>query len=59
MKIKKKALRIRVGSIIIKDEKILLIAHKKNNHIYWLIPGGGVNFGETLEDALKREKYFK
>ena len=48
-------LRIRVGSIIINDNKILLIAHKKDGEIYWLIPGGGVDFGESLEDALKRE----
>ena len=48
-------LRIRVGSIILKKDKILLIAHEKDREIYWLIPGGGVDFGESLEDALKRE----
>ena len=48
-------LRIRVGSIILREDKILLIAHKKNGEIYWLIPGGGVDFGESLEEALKRE----
>jgi len=34
---------------------MLLIAHQKDGAVYWLIPGGGVAFGESLEDALKRE----
>ena len=52
---RRKSLRIRVSAILIKDGKILLIAHKKNNDVYWLLPGGGVNFGESLKHALKRE----
>lgn len=50
-----KNIRIRVSGIIIEDNKILLIAHKKNNKTYWLLPGGGVEFGESLKDALERE----
>lgn len=50
-----KKVRIRVAAIIIEDSKILMVAHKKKDRIYWLPPGGGVNFGESLEDALKRE----
>ncbi len=50
-----RAIRIRVASVILKKDKILLIAHKKNDNIYWLLPGGGVKFGESLEEALKRE----
>lgn len=47
--------RVRVAGIIIDDNKLLLIAHKKNDSIYWLLPGGGVDYGESLEEALKRE----
>ncbi len=47
--------RIRVAAILIENEKVLLVAHKKKSNIYWLLPGGGVNFGESLNDALKRE----
>jgi len=50
-----KRLRVRVAGIIIEDGKILLIAHKKKKDVYWLLPGGGVDFGESLEEALKRE----
>lgn len=48
-------IRIRVGALIFEEGRALLIAHKKDNHIYWLMPGGGVDFGEPLPEALKRE----
>ena len=50
-------IRIRVGAILIEKDKILLIAHKKKDDIYWLLPGGGVKYGESLEQALKRELF--
>lgn len=55
MNFRRGTLRIRVAAIIIREGKILLVAHKKNNNIYWLLPGGGVHFGESLKEALKRE----
>ncbi len=50
-----KTVRIRVAGILIENGKILLIAHRKKKQVYWLLPGGGVDFGESLEDALIRE----
>ena len=47
--------RIRVAGILISGDGVLLIAHKKNDDIYWLLPGGGVDYGETLDEALERE----
>ena len=50
-----KNLRVRVSCLLLKRKKILLISHIKEGNIYWLLPGGGVNFGESLDEALKRE----
>lgn len=50
-----KHIRNRAAAIIIDQEKILLVEHEKDGRKYWLLPGGGVEFGETLEQALIRE----
>ena len=47
--------RIRVAGILIEDNKILLIQPHKNDKKYWLIPGGGNDWGETTKEALIRE----
>lgn len=51
--------RITVVGIIKKGNKILLGRKPKDIGPYpntWVIPGGGINFGEeTVEDALRRE----
>lgn len=47
--------RIRVAGILIENDKILLIEHKKEDKRYWLIPGGGVEWGESTAEALSRE----
>lgn len=44
-----------VRGVVIKDKKILLIYRFKNGAEYWVVPGGGVEEGETLEEALRRE----
>jgi len=49
--------RVRVAGILITEDGVLLIAHKKNNDVYWLLPGGGVDYGESLSEALIREFY--
>lgn len=45
----------RVTAVIIQDCKLLLIHRFKDGSEYWTIPGGGVEEGEDLETALKRE----
>ena len=35
--------------------QILLCRHEKPGKEYWLLPGGGVDAGESLIDALRRE----
>jgi len=47
--------RVRVAALIQADGKVVLVRHKAGDHRYHLLPGGGVDFGETLEDALVRE----
>jgi ADP-ribose pyrophosphatase YjhB (NUDIX family) len=48
--------RIRVSAILRWSDRILLCRHEKPGRgEYWLLPGGGVNSGESLVDALYRE----
>src|SRR4051812_49732309 len=47
--------RIRVSAILRWKEQVLLCRHEKPGKEYWLLPGGGVNSGESLVDALHRE----
>jgi ADP-ribose pyrophosphatase YjhB (NUDIX family) len=37
------------------QDQILLCRQDKPGKEYWLLPGGGVELGETLTEALKRE----
>ena len=45
-----------VGAVIVEDGRILLVKRANEpNRLKWSIPGGLVNAGETLAEALKRE----
>jgi 8-oxo-dGTP diphosphatase len=48
-----------VGAVIVNNEGDLFLAHRgplsKNERGLWEFPGGSVEFGENLADALKRE----
>lgn len=47
--------RKRATVIIVRDGKILLIRRVKPTITYFVFPGGGVDDGETIEEALIRE----
>lgn len=45
-----------VGAVILRDNRILLLLRKKAPEAgCWTIPGGKVEFGETVEEAILRE----
>ncbi len=47
--------RVRVAVCITAGGRLLLVAHGKGGRRYWLLPGGGVERGETLLEAARRE----
>ena len=52
-------MRNRAGIILWCESKkrVLLIKRIKNNDVYYVVAGGGVNEGESFEVAAKRELY--
>jgi 8-oxo-dGTP diphosphatase len=52
----KKEPRVVVAAIIRNGNKLLLTKELlESQRKRWIFPGGGVNFGESLEEAVKRE----
>lgn len=49
------SIRIRVAVLVVRGGDILLVRHEKNGNSYWLLPGGGLEYGECMLDAVKRE----
>jgi ADP-ribose pyrophosphatase YjhB (NUDIX family) len=49
--------RIRYQGAILRDDHILLIQHREHatGRVYWIIPGGGRENGETEEECVVRE----
>jgi 8-oxo-dGTP diphosphatase len=46
---------IRVGGFLAHEGRLLLVEQGRGEERYWLLPGGGVRFGEALAEALRRE----
>lgn len=47
--------RIRVAAFISRVGRVLLLRQSRQDKTYWLLPGGGVERGETLVQAATRE----
>ena len=51
--------RVRATAILVEDGKILLLQQRvtESSARAWSLPGGGLDFGETLEECLIREMW--
>lgn len=47
--------RIRVGVVLLEGDALLLVEHRKGDRGYWLLPGGGLDHGETFFACAARE----
>lgn len=47
--------RVRVAAVIPSGDGLVLVRHEKDGESYHLLPGGGVEPGETIGAALSRE----
>jgi 8-oxo-dGTP diphosphatase len=47
--------RLRVAVCLVDGDRILIAEHFTRGHRHWLLPGGGVEPGETLMEAVARE----
>ncbi|MBX9668932.1 MAG: NUDIX hydrolase [Candidatus Obscuribacterales bacterium] len=46
----------RISVVVVnKEDKILLVRHKKGSQRYWVLPGGRLEYGETFEECAVRE----
>ena len=50
-------LRDRAGVIIIEKNQVALIKRIRNNSVYYVFPGGGIEEGEDPETSAKREAF--
>ena len=51
----KKPVRLSIKGIILKDQSMLCLKHEKKGDIYYTLPGGGQEWGETITETVKRE----
>jgi ADP-ribose pyrophosphatase len=48
--------RVAVGGVVIKEDRVLLVLRgKPPAYGEWAVPGGSVDLGETLQQAVERE----
>lgn len=47
--------RNRSQALVIRDNRILMVKHKMDGRFFYCLPGGGIDEGETPEEAAVRE----
>lgn len=47
--------KVRATSLVVRDGNILLVHRIKHGEVYYILPGGAVEEGESIEDAVLRE----
>ena len=57
MALENNSVRLRVNGLLIENESLIMVQllSPVNNKWIWMPPGGGVHFGESLQNAVKRE----
>lgn len=48
-------MRIRSAAVVVHDEQVLVMRRRKDGRSYCVLPGGGVEEGEDLRGACRRE----
>ncbi|EIM76447.1 NUDIX hydrolase [Nitritalea halalkaliphila LW7] len=49
-------LRTRVNGVLIEEGKVLLLCHRMGpERLFWNVPGGGMEFGSSARENLRRE----
>ena len=48
-------MRNRSMALVVRDEKILMVQALRRGSLFWELPGGGIEMGETPEEAALRE----
>ena len=49
--------RIRAAAVVVEDGDLLVIARHKDGRDYRVLPGGGVEAGESFQEACRRELF--
>lgn len=47
--------RIRVAGVAVRGDRVLVVRHRRAGREYYLLPGGGLEWGESCAQGLARE----